>query len=580
MALFTQKISQATWEMKYRYTQPDQIIDASIDDTWRRVARTIAAAEPTAERKHWETKYYHVLQDFQFLPGGRILAGAGTTHAVTLFNCFVMNIAEDSMPGIFDALREGALTLQQGGGVGYDFSVLRPAGEIAKSVGMPASGPVSFMQIWDAMCGVLLSTGARRGAMMGVLSCDHPDIEAFITAKADAKLLRHFNVSVRVSDAFMQAVKQDVEWPLVFGGKTYRIVSARELWQKIIRNAYDHAEPGVLFGDTINRMNNLWYCEQINATNPCGEIPLPPYGACDLGAINLTKCIVAPFSAQANINWDLLEEIAATATRFLDDVIDVSRYPLPAQANMAQQTRRIGLGVTGLADVFVMLGIRYGSAESVALARDIIKRVTRVTWLTSAELAQEKGVFPLYQPDYLRGEFVQSLDAEILRAVEKHGVRNSHHNTIAPAGTISLLANNISNGIEPIFQSSYHRNVKMADNSLITYCVEDYAYQMWRASHKENLPPAWVDVASLTPDEHLAVQGVMQPYIDNAISKTINLPADFPFDSLSDVYTKAYEMGLKGCTVFRPNAITGSVMESDKSDKTIDKPGFEHCCQI
>src|SRR3990167_4242348 len=313
MAAFTQKISRRIWEMKYRYDQNGKALDETIEDTWRRVAQAIAGAEKPEVREHWEQEFYRILAGFQFLPGGRILAGAGTTHAVTLFNCFVMHIAEDSMTGIFDALREGALTLQQGGGVGYDFSVLRPAGAMAKRTGMPASGPVSFMQIWDAMCGVLLSTGARRGAMMGVLSCDHPDIEAFIEAKADAKLLRHFNVSVMVSYAFMQAVRDDSDWQLFFpvldeqnddtilrpwgpsqelvNCKIYRTVKARELWNKIIRYAYDYAEPGVLFGDTINRMNNLWYCERIHATNPCGEIPLPSYGACDLGAVNLTQFV-------------------------------------------------------------------------------------------------------------------------------------------------------------------------------------------------------------------------------------------------------------------------------------------------
>ncbi len=567
MTIFTQHISKTIWEMKYRYVQEGVNFDQTVEDTWRRVAEAIAAAEAPKQRQHWQDKFYQILTNFQFLPGGRILAGAGTTHSVTLFNCFVMNIEKDSMTGIFDALREGALTLQQGGGIGYDFSVLRPAGALAHRTGIPASGPVSFMQIWDAMCGVLLSTGARRGAMMGVLACDHPDIEAFIEAKADAKLLRHFNVSVMVTDAFMQAVKKDAKWPLVFAGKVYNEVSARKLWEKIIRYAYDYAEPGVLFGDTINRMNNLYYCETINATNPCGEIPLPSYGACDLGAVNLTQFVQAPFTSQAKLNWTLLEETVQIATRFLDDVIDVSRYPLKAQEEMAYKTRRIGLGVTGLADIFVMLGLQYGSRESVNLAREIMQRIATVTWMTSIDLAHEKGVFPQYDPQYLRGDFVQTLDADIQKALQKNGVRNSHHNTIAPAGTISLLANNVSNGIEPIFQAAYSRKVKLLDNSLQSHHVQDYAYHLWRQSHAEGMPAAWIDTDSLTPDAHLAVQGVMQPFIDNAISKTINLPRDFPFDQLSDVYTKAHAMGLKGCTVFRPNAVTGSVLSSDKDEE-------------
>ncbi len=575
MTHFTQPISQAIWEMKYRYQRPDGTVETSVEETWLRVARAIAQAEKADERAQWERAFLGILQGFQFLPGGRILAGAGTQHAVTLFNCFVMDIAEDSMTGIFDALREGALTLQQGGGIGYDFSVLRPAGTMAVRTGMPASGPVSFMQIWDAMCGVLLSTGARRGAMMGVLSCDHPDIEAFIDAKADARLLRHFNVSVRVSDRFMRAVKDNHEWPLVFGGTVYRTVKARELWHKIIRHAYDFAEPGVLFGDTINRMNNLFYCETINATNPCGEIPLPSYGACDLGAINLTQFISAPFTAQAKLNWTALEETVRIATRFLDDVITVSKYPLPAQENMAHQTRRIGLGVTGLADLFVMLGLRYGSKASADLARDIMKKMAEATWQTSIELAREKGIFPLYSKAYLQGEFVKTLDASLQKQLATHGVRNSHHNTIAPAGTISLLANNISNGIEPVFQASYHRKVRQANDDVVTYRVEDYAYHLHQKTQKD-LPPAWIDTNALTPSEHLLIQGAMQPYIDNAISKTINLPADFPFDQLTDVYSEAYKMGLKGCTIFRPNAVTGSVLESDKTEK----PSSDPCCTL
>ena len=573
MAVFTQNISRVIWEMKYRNAGQGGAAEMSLDETLRRVANAIAMAEKPEERAHWEQAFYRILEGFRFLPGGRILAGTGTTHAVTLFNCFVMNIAEDSMTGIFDALREGALTLQQGGGIGYDFSVLRPAGTMAVQTGMPASGPVSFMQIWDAMCGVLLSTGARRGAMMGVLACDHPDIETFIDAKADAKLLRNFNVSVRVSDAFMRAVKDDSPWPLVFKGVVYRTVRARELWQKIIRHAYDYAEPGVLFGDTINRMNNLWYCETINATNPCGEIPLPPYGACDLGALNLTQFVTAPFTPQAAVNWTALEETAGIATRFLDNVISVSRYPLPVQENMAKQTRRIGLGVTGLADLLVMLGMRYGGPEAVALARDMMGRIAAVTWQTSIDLAREKGAFPLFEPDYMRGAFVQGLAADLQQQLRLYGVRNSHHNTVAPTGTISLLANNVSNGIEPIFQASYLRKVKMPNGELVTHSVKDYAYQYYLESHT-GLPDAWVDTNDLLPADHLAIQNAMQPYIDNAISKTINLPADFPFDKLADVYTQAYAMGLKGCTIFRPNAITGSVLESDK----VDKPAPDRCC--
>lgn len=592
--------SNMIWDIKYRYRLAGKVVDQTVEDTWRRVAQAIAKAEKRTEKKHWQQAFYQILEGFTFLPGGRIFAGAGTKHIVTLFNCFVMDIAEDSLKGIFNGLQEGALTLQQGGGVGYDFSVLRPNGAVVKRTGLTSSGPVSFMRIWDTTCGILLSTGARRGAMMGVLRCDHPDIEAFIEAKEDPRELRHFNVSVMVFDEFMRAVQANEDWPLVFpidpsaeGGmrenaksnqviyrqwgskkalvpcRVYRRVSARELWNKIIRSAYDYAEPGVLFGDTINRMNNLWYQEQISATNPCGEIPLPPYGACDLGAVNLTQFITAPFTKQASLKWDRLEEVVRIATRFQDNVIDVSHYPLKAQHHQAVNTRRIGLGITGLADAFVMLGVRYGSPESIALAKKIMKKIAEVTWLTSIELAQEKGVFPFYQPEYLEGAFVKSLDADIQNLLSQHGVRNSHHNTIAPTGTISLFANNVSNGIEPIYRAEYDRHVRSGDKTT-TYRVQDYAYQLWQQRDDSKLPEAWVDAHTLTPEEHLQIQGAVQPYIDNAISKTINIPKDFPFEKLSDVYTKAYSLGLKGCTVFRPNPVTGSVIEVPE----------EHCCQV
>ena len=474
MSNFIMPISEYIWDMKYRYRQNNQLVDHMIEDTWQRVAKAVARAEACSSQPIWEKHFYRVLADFKYLPGGRILAGAGTSHSVTLFNCFVMDIAEDSMRGIFSALQEGALTLQQGGGVGYDFSILRPRGSLAKNTGLTASGPVSFMRIWDATCAVLLSTGARRGAMMGVLRCDHPDIEEFIAAKKDPHELRHFNVSVMVSDAFMQAVKQDEDWPLVFptddidsevvyrqwgkgnepvACRIHRYTKARQLWESILRSAYDYAEPGVLFGDTINQGNNLWYREHINATNPCGEIPLPSYGACNLGAINLTKFIRSPFTEHANIDWLALEETVSIATRFQDNVIDVSRYPLKKQREQALGTRRIGLGITGLADLFVMLNLRYGSQASIQLSAAIMKKVAEVTWLTSIELAKEKGKFPFFESKYLHGKFIEDLPSTIQRELEKFGVRNSHHNTIAPAGTISLLANNISNGIEPIFSA-------------------------------------------------------------------------------------------------------------------------------
>ncbi len=593
MSIIKEPIAELVWDSKYRYRYRGVVLDQTIEDTWRRVAQAVAHAEKKAVRTHWQDAFYRILEGFKFLPGGRILAGAGTKHDVTLFNCFVMNIPEDSLTGIFVALKEGALTLQQGGGIGYDFSVLRPKGALVKKTGVTASGPVSFMRIWDTMCATLLSTGARRGAMMGVLRCDHPDIQDFITAKREAGELRHFNVSVMVTNDFMAAVEADQDWPLVFPiaradiyehevvyknwrgennvpCRVYARVRARELWQQIIHSAYDYAEPGVLFADTINHKNNLWYREYIGATNPCGEIPLPAYGACNLGSLNLTQFVRAPFTEHASLDFVALEETAQIATRFLDNVIDISRYPLPAQSREAKGTRRIGLGITGLADACVMLGLPYGSEASITFAAELMQRVATVTWETSIALAREKGPFPFFQPDYLQGEFVRELPQDLQSALREYGVRNSHHNAIAPTGTISLLANNVSNGIEPIFKAHYNRHVRGNDGETLTYAVSDYAYQLWRAEEHDGLPKAWRDIDTLSPDAHLLMQAAVQPYIDNAISKTINLPRDFPFIELAEVYSKAYALGLKGCTVFRPNPVTGSVLDVPE----------EHCCQF
>lgn len=584
MSDFIERISEYIWDSKYRYRYNGKVLDNDIEQTWQRVAKAVAKAESRASRKHWQQSFYQAMENFRFLPGGRILAGAGTRHKVTLFNCFVMGRVNDSLNDIFTALKQGALTLQQGGGIGYDFSNLRPAGVAAKTTGAVASGPISFMRIWDSMCATMQSTGARRGAMMATLRCDHPDIEKFILAKHDPSQLRHFNISVLVSDEFMQAVADDAEWQLVFptdhatkkslyrawaknaapiAYEVHQRISARKLWDLMIRSAYDSAEPGVLFEDTINRTNNLWYREHISATNPCGEIPLPHYGACDLASINLTQFVVNAFSEKAALDWHALEEIAILGVRFLDNIIDVSRYPHSQQRQVAHDTRRIGLGITGLADALVMLGIRYGSEGAQKFAEEVMQRLCYTSWQASCELAKEKQSFPAFELDaYLHGDFVQSLPNEIIHMIETHGMRNSHHNTIAPTGTISILANNISSGIEPIFAKSYQRQVRTASGELKQFDVQDYAYRRWcEHDMTDNLPDAWIDAQKLTPDEHLNMQTVMQPYIDNAISKTIFIPEDFPFEDLKDVYLKAYRMGLKGCTIFRPNPITGSVID-------------------
>jgi ribonucleoside-diphosphate reductase alpha chain len=567
---FSMDISRYIWETRYRAAgEPD------IRASWRRVAQAIAQAE-TNEHVQWTERFTALLDDFRFLPGGRILAGAGTGHRVTLFNCFVMGEIADDLEHIFEALKEGALTMQYGGGVGYDFSPLRPAGMVAQATGSIASGPVSFMRIWDAMCATMLSTGARRGAMMATLRCDHPDIEAFVDAKRDPAILRHFNLSVLVSDAFMAAVAGDRDWPLVFPGLAEaRTVKARALWQRILRAAYDTAEPGVLFVDTINRDNTLAGRETLTATNPCGEIPLPPYGACDLGSLNLAAFVTAPFTADARLDLAALADAAVLAVRFLDNVIDVSRYPLPAQAQEAHQTRRIGLGITGLADALVLLGLRYDSETARQLATQTMQAVRDQAYRASVELALEKGSFPAFDRDaFLASGFASRLPADIRDAIAAHGIRNSHVLAIAPAGTISLLANNLSSGIEPVFSTEAERRVLETDGRYRTHRVVDHAAHLWQRQGRAGLPSALIEAQQIDPLAHLQMQAALQPFVDNAISKTINVTADMPFDRFEDLYRQAHALGLKGCTVFRPNPVTGAIL-SDPAGERVPCCGIE-----
>jgi ribonucleoside-diphosphate reductase alpha chain len=540
-------------------------VDKTIEESWRRVARALAALE--AKPEQWEERFFSALEDFKFLPAGRILAGAGTDRSVTLFNCFVMGTVPDDMGGIFTHLREAALTMQQGGGIGYDFSTLRPKGAPVKGVGADASGPLSFMDVWDAMCRTIMSAGHRRGAMMATLRCDHPDIEAFIEAKRQPGRLRMFNLSVLVTDAFMQAVKEDAPWELKFGGTTYRVLPARELWDAIMRATYGYAEPGVIFIDRINRRNNLWYSEIISATNPCGEQPLPPYGACLLGSINLAKLVKRPFEPDAALDLEELERIVPIAVRMMDNVTDVSRFPLEAQEREAQAKRRIGLGVTGLADALIFCGARYGSARAVELTRSWMAAIRRAAYLASAEIAAEKGSFPLFEEEkFLAGETVRDLEPELRAAIAEKGMRNALVTSIAPTGTISLFADNVSSGLEPVFSFKYDRYVLMPDGSRRQEEVSDYAYRLFRKLKGETaaLPEYFVDAQMLSPADHLTMQAAVQDYIDASISKTINLPAEISFEAFKDIYLQAYELGCKGCTTYRPNEITGAVLEVRK----------------
>lgn len=598
------ELSFHIWNTKYRYRRKDHLFDETIEDTWRRVAR--AAAEVEDDRTAWTERFYHLLEGFRFLPGGRILAGAGTTRRVTLFNCFVMGQIEDSLEDIFENLKEGALTMQQGGGVGYDFSTLRPAGTVNHTTGTVASGPISFMHIWDRMCATLLSTGVRRGAMMATLRCDHPDIEAFVDAKREAGKLANFNLSVLVSDDFMLAVEDDLEWPLVFPDpdeeaptdtdhllrpwpgysrpvvcRIYRKVPARRLWQHIMRATYEHAEPGVLFIDRINRENNLRYREQIHATNPCGEVPLPAYGACNLGSINLTRFVRSPFHDYARIDLDEIQEVTRTAVRFLDNIIEASSYPLLQQKRQAYGSRRIGLGITGLADALIMLRIHYGDGKARRLAARIMQLIAHTAYRESVDLAKEKGHFPYFKAEeYLKSDYMQRMPDSIRERIRRHGIRNSHLLSIAPTGTISLLAQNISSGIEPVYDFQFNRRILNLDGNYDIFHVRDYAYRQWLHSEvRKNgfLPAFFVSATELRPTDHLDMQAALQPYVDNAISKTINVPEDFPFESFKNLYQEAFRLGLKGCTTFRPNPVTGSILFA--ADDSTAQPA-SHCCNI
>ncbi len=955
-AVGKKNLSSQIWDMKYRLKDADgQPVDATIDDTWSRIAASLALAEPEETRADWQKTFNSALEDYKFLPAGRIMAGAGAGRSVTLFNCFVMGTIEDHMGGIFDSLKEAALTMQQGGGIGYDFSTLRPKGAPVKGVGADASGPLSFMDVWDAMCRTIMSAGSRRGAMMAVMRCDHPDIEAFIEAKRDPVRLRMFNLSVLATDAFMAAVKADGDWDLVFDGTTYRTLKARDLWHKIMRSTFDYAEPGVIFIDRINQENNLHYCETIAATNPCvsgdswvltdkgprqidevigtpvtlvvdgephpsddrgffqtgikpllristkegfalkatdnhlirrvkhktrfsletewiaagelcpgdevllndhrgaaawptahsglsgqntksegyligllvgdgtlkeeaailsvwpnsaasngeasasasngimkmaeaaarelphrsdfagwmevsgrgeyrlklaairdlalelgmsvgnktitpeieksssefyagflrglfdadgsvqgsqtkgvsirlaqsdlalleaaqrmlarmgivsriyqnrrdegtsslpdgkggnklytvkaqheliisgenleeyrgrvgfsdidkatrltnllsgykrslnkerhivrvetvepcgeepvfdvsvpginafdanglyvhncGEQPLPPYGSCLLGSINLARLVREPFSPDAQIDEEKLAELVTTAVRMMDNVVDVSRFPLEAQAHEARAKRRIGLGVTGLADALIMCRTRYGSEASVILIDKWLGTLERAAYLASAELAKEKGAFPLYDAKkYLEGAHIKRLGKDVRDAIAKHGVRNALITSIAPTGTISLFAGNVSSGIEPVFSYTYDRKVLLEDGSHMTETVSDYAHDLYVSGggDPKDLPDYFVSTQTLTPEDHVRVQAAAQVHIDSSISKTINCPEDISFEAFETIYLKAWESGCKGCTTYRPNAITGSILSVVE-----DKPAQE-----
>ncbi|HMK87912.1 MAG TPA: adenosylcobalamin-dependent ribonucleoside-diphosphate reductase [Steroidobacteraceae bacterium] len=576
-ATILQSLPDFIWRTRYRDNEANPP-ERELSDTFRRVARSAAASE--RDPAVWEERFMGLLGDLRFLPGGRILAGAGTARHVTLCNCFVMGPIEDSLDGIFDSLKEGALTMQQGGGVGYDFSTLRPRGARASSTGMIASGPVSFLYLWDAMCATILSTGARRGAMMATLRCDHPDIEAFIDAKRRPDLLSRFNLSVLLTDTFMNAVEENLPWSLIFG-QVRKTLRARDLWARLCDSAYDCGEPGVLYIDRINSENNLNYCETLSATNPCAEEPLPPYGACTLGSVNLTAFVLDAYAPTARLDLPAIRETAALAVRFLDDVVDVSGYPLVRQREEAYRARRIGLGITGLADALAMIGLRYDSPAAREMASRTMCAIRDAGYEASIRLSEERGAFPAFDaPRYLERPFIRRLPPEIRDGIRRHGMRNSHVLAIAPAGTISLLAGNVSSGIEPIIGLEVRRHVLDPDGVRHEVRVEDFAYAAWCArASGEALPESLRDPQAVSARDQLLMQAELQTCVDGSISKTLMLPRDLPRTSVPDILRAAYDLGLKGCTVFRETSRAQVIQSATPADHERPAPGA-HCCEL
>ncbi|MGV3743332.1 MAG: adenosylcobalamin-dependent ribonucleoside-diphosphate reductase [Burkholderiaceae bacterium] len=587
-AQFSEAIAEHVWNARYRLHEDGHLHEPSVKDTWSRVALALSAPEQH-QRDIWLDRFRSALAAFHFIPAGRILAGAGVRRRATLFNCFVSGPIHDSIESIFSILGESMVTMQEGGGIGCDFSGLRPAGMPAKETGNTASGPVSFLHVWNQACTALASIGARRGAMMATLRCDHPDIEEFIEAKRQPGALQYFNLSVLISDAFMRAVERDDAWPLVFplAGRsvppgtmvcdkiwsgsivpepcaTAKTLPARELWKHIRQAAIDYGDPGVIFIDRVESNNNLWYAETISATNPCGEVPLPPYGACNLGSINLTQFVLDPFGAHPKLDLNGIAGTTAVAVRMLDNVYDISHFPLKAQEKTARASRRLGIGITGLADAFAMLGVRYGSEASQEIAAAIMQTICHSAYRTSIDLAGERGVFPQYRvAKYLESGFIRTLPQELIDAINRQGIRNSHLTAIAPAGSISLLANNVSSGIEPVYAFQGQRHVRSADGEIRRIPVHDYAWALFRKrlGDKASLPSYFVEAGDIDPSAQLMLQSVLQPYVDQSISKTVNLPEDADLEQYGGIFDTAYELGLKGCTVFRVNSAKGNVLE-------------------
>lgn len=580
----TEAISDHIWHTKYQWCEDGHMQEPSIEATWDRVALAVASAEDH-HRDEWRERFRAILSDFRFLPGGRILADAGTSRHSTLFDCFAMGPVEDSIQGIFNALRETMLTVQAGGGVGIDFSTLRPVGAPAAASGRVASGPVSFMGVWEAANTVLDANNLGGGRMMATLRCDHPDIEAFIESKIPEGDFPHFNLSVAVSDEFMRVVEEDGPWPLVFplgqhpipvGGEVceriwtgdvalqpclvYRRIPARSLWEKLLDAELVSAEPGVQFIDRVNRANNLWYCERVSTTSPCADAPLPPYGGCNLGSVNLSQFVQHPFAEHPKVDWVGLKAVAGIATRFLDNVHNISVFPIKVQERAVRASRRIGLGVTGLADMFIKLGLRYGSQASLDLTREIMSTIRDTAYRTSIEIAQEKGAFPEFDKvKYGASQFVLDLSHDIQDAIAQHGIRNSELLSVAPARNISLLANNVSRGIEPIFSLKATHNVLGADGQIVTFHVDASAMRQYVELHgpSASLPAHFAEAVDVSAEDQLRMMSTVQTCVDGSIAKTVRLPPSAGLRDLDLVMLRAWELGLRGCGIFRDGSRAG-----------------------
>lgn len=573
-----------------KYLKPGE---AGVDDLYHRVARALASVERTEDQSRLEAIFLGNLYAGA-IGAGRIMSAAGTSIQATLINCFVQPVGDciqgvdaEGYPGIYEALREAAETMRRGGGVGYDFSRIRPRGAEVKGTASMASGPCSYINVFDQSCSTVESAGARRGAQMGVLRIDHPDVLDFITAKRTPGRWNNFNVSVGVPDAFMRALSDNQPWELVHRAKpgaalmdlgahqradglwVYQTVQAQDLWDTVMRSAYDFAEPGILFLDQINQDNNLRYCESISATNPCGEQPLPPYGCCDLGPIILPRFVRNPFGFEGtpSFDFDAFEKCVAIQVRALDNVLDVTFWPLPQQREEAAAKRRIGVGFTGMGNVLTMMCLRYDAPEGRDMAARIAERMRNAAYAASVELAQEKGAFPKFDADgYLAsGTFASRLPVALQQGIRTFGIRNSHLLSIAPTGTVSLaFADNASNGIEPAFSWMYKRKKRESDGSTTEYAVEDHAWRLYRdmGGDIDKLPSYFVSALEMSANGHIAMMEAVQPFVDTAISKTVNIPADYAYDSFKSLYHHAWTAKLKGLATYRPNSILGSVLET------------------